>query len=62
MALLLGLDFGTGGVRVGVFDLERRTMLAEREARYPTRYPHPGLGGTVPARLVGGARARRRAG
>ena len=42
MTLLLGLDFGTGGVRVGAFDLERGTMLAEREARYGTRYPHPG--------------------
>ena len=42
MALLLGLDFGTGGVRVGAFDLERGTMVAEREARYGTRYPHPG--------------------
>ena len=42
MTLLLGLDFGTGGVRVGAFDLERRTMLAEREARYGASYPHPG--------------------
>ncbi|RBP09805.1 hypothetical protein DFR50_1203 [Roseiarcus fermentans] len=42
MALLLGLDFGTGGVRVGAFDLDRRVMLGEREARYGTRYPRPG--------------------
>ncbi len=42
MPRLLGLDFGTGGVRVGVFDLDRRAMLAEREERYPTRHPHPG--------------------
>jgi ribulose kinase len=42
MACFLGLDFGTGGVRVGVFDLERRAMLGERESRYPTRYPRPG--------------------
>ncbi len=41
MARLLGLDFGTGGVRVGVFDLEQGTMIAEREARYATRYPRP---------------------
>lgn len=42
MGLLLGLDFGTGGVRVGVFDLARRTLLGENEARYATRYPRPG--------------------
>ncbi len=42
MTLLLGLDFGTGGVRVGAFDTERRTVLAEREAVYATRYPRPG--------------------
>jgi ribulose kinase len=42
MARLLGLDFGTGGVRVGVFDLDRRAMLGEREERYATRHPHPG--------------------
>lgn len=42
MGLLLGLDFGTGGVRVGVFDLARHTLLGENEARYATRYPRPG--------------------
>jgi ribulose kinase len=42
MGLLLGLDFGTGGVRVGVFDLARRKVLGESEARYATRYPRPG--------------------
>jgi ribulose kinase len=42
MAHLLGLDFGTGGVRVGVFDLEARRMLGEREAPYRTAYPRPG--------------------
>jgi ribulose kinase len=42
MALLLGLDFGTGGIRVGVLDLASRTMLGEREAQYDTRFPHPG--------------------
>ena len=39
---LLGLDFGTGGIRVGVFDLDRAPMLAEREVHYPTRHPRPG--------------------
>lgn len=42
MPRLLGLDFGTGGIRVGVFDLDRGAMLGEREERYPTRHPHPG--------------------
>ena len=42
MALLLGLDFGTGGVRVGIFDLERGVVIGEREASYPTHYPRQG--------------------
>lgn len=42
MARLLGLDFGAGGVHVGVFDLERRAVVAEREASYGTRHPRPG--------------------
>jgi ribulose kinase len=42
MALLLGLDFGTGGVRAGLYDLESGRMRAEREAAYPTTYPQPG--------------------
>lgn len=42
MTLLLGLDFGTGGVRVGVFDLGNRRMVGEREVEYGTRHPRPG--------------------
>ena len=42
MARLLGLDFGTGGIRVGVFDLASRTMLGENEVQYPTSFPRPG--------------------
>ena len=42
MANLLGLDFGTGGVRVGVFDLATRQLVGERECAYTTRYPRPG--------------------
>ena len=42
MSLLLGLDFGTGGVRVGLFDLERRTIVATADEAYATRHPHPG--------------------
>ena len=42
MSLLLGLDFGTGGVRACVFDLAARRMLGEREESYDTVYPRPG--------------------
>lgn len=49
MAKLLGLDFGTGGIRVGVFDLETRAMLGEREEQYDTAYPRPGWAEQSPA-------------
>jgi ribulose kinase len=49
MAKLLGLDFGTGGVRAGVFDLETRHLIGEREAAYETRYPRPGWAEQSPA-------------
>ncbi|GLS21790.1 sugar kinase [Labrys miyagiensis] len=49
MPRLLGLDFGTGGIRVGVFDLDSRTMLGEREVQYETRQPHPGWAEQSPA-------------
>ena len=42
MAALLGLDFGTGGVRVGVFDLDHGRVIDVEEAAYDTAYPHPG--------------------
>lgn len=42
MTKVLSIDLGTGGVRAGVFDLERRKMLSLREASYETRYPKPG--------------------
>ena len=42
MSLLLGLDFGTGGIRVGVFDPERRAITATAEATYVTTHPYPG--------------------
>src|SRR4051812_16184362 len=49
MTRLLGLDFGTGGIRVGVFDLDTRAILGEREATYDTRYPLPGWAAQSPA-------------
>lgn len=42
MAHLLSFDFGTGGVRAGVFDLEARSMIAMSEAKYDTSYPRAG--------------------
>lgn len=42
MSLLLGLDFGTGGVRVGLFDLERRAIVATAEETYRTTHPRLG--------------------
>ena len=42
MPLVMGLDFGTGSVRVGLFDLETRAIVCEREAPYPTAYPRLG--------------------
>jgi sugar (pentulose or hexulose) kinase len=38
---LLGVDFGTGGVRVGIFDSEG-TAVAFHAVEYETRHPRPG--------------------
>jgi ribulose kinase len=42
MAFVLSFDFGTGGVRAGVYDLSARRMVANGEATYETRYPQAG--------------------
>jgi ribulose kinase len=42
MAKLLGLDFGTGSVRAGVFELDAGRMIGESEVAYETRFPRPG--------------------
>ena len=42
MPLVMGLDFGTGSVRVGLVDLGSRAVLCEREAPYATAYPKLG--------------------
>ena len=39
---MLGLDLGTGGARVGVFDLDTRSVVAMAEHAYPTAHPRPG--------------------
>ena len=41
MALLMGIDVGTTGVRAGVFD-ERGTQLAEASEACPHVTPGPG--------------------
>lgn len=41
MAVLLSLDYGTEGVRVGAYDVSG-TPLASAAASYPTTYPRPG--------------------
>ena len=42
MPLVMGLDFGTGSVRVGLVDLQTRAIVCEREAAYATAYPKLG--------------------
>lgn len=42
MSLLLGLDFGTGGVRAGLYDARSHKLVRVTEARYPTLYPRLG--------------------
>lgn len=49
MSLILGLDFGTGGVRVGLFDLERRAIVATAEETYRTAHPRLGWAEQSPA-------------
>ncbi len=42
MTLVLNFDLGTGGVRAGVYDVERRQMLSMSESSYATTYPRAG--------------------
>jgi ribulokinase len=42
MTLLLGLDFGTGGVRAGLYDLHSHKLVHVAEAPYTTQYPQLG--------------------
>lgn len=42
MAHILSFDFGTGGVRAGVYDTDRREMLGQTDAPYVTHYPRAG--------------------
>lgn len=49
LATILTFDFGTGGVRAGLYDTDRRAMRAMAEAAYPTRYPRAGWAEQDPA-------------
>lgn len=42
MSLLLGFDLGTGGIRVCLFDNEKRCIVATAGETYLTRHPRPG--------------------
>jgi len=42
MSRILALDFGSGSVRAGVYDVESRAMEASVEQPYPTTHPHRG--------------------
>jgi ribulose kinase len=41
MTTVLSLDIGTNGARAGVFDVERKRIVAKGEAGYPTRHLPP---------------------
>lgn len=49
MAHILSFDFGTGGLRAGVYDTDRRQMLAQAEATYATCYRRAGWAEQSPA-------------
>jgi ribulose kinase len=61
MTHLLSFDFGTGGVRAGVYDLDARSMIATTEATYATDYPRPGWAEQDPAEWSAALRAAGRA-
>lgn len=42
MSLLLGIDFGTSGVRLSAYDPDQGRFVGTTEAPYPTVHPHPG--------------------
>ena len=42
MSLLLGIDFGTSGVRLSAYDTDQGRFVGTTEAPYRTVHPHPG--------------------
>ena len=61
MAYVLSFDFGTGGVRAGLYDTSRRAMAATAEAPYATRYPRAGWAEQDPADWLAALRLAGRA-
>ncbi|UNK40210.1 FGGY-family carbohydrate kinase (plasmid) [Shinella sp. H4-D48] len=61
MAHILSFDFGTGGLCAGVYDTDRRQMLAQAEAPYATHYPRAGWAEQSPAEWRAALRAAGRA-
>ncbi len=49
MAYVLSFDFGTGGVRAGVYSTDRRSILSMADVPYATTYPHIGWAEQNPA-------------
>lgn len=41
MTKILTLDLGTNGARAGIYDIDRRRLIAKAEAGYPTRHLPP---------------------
>jgi ribulose kinase len=48
VAFVMGLDFGTGGVRAGLYDTQLGELVAVAEARYPTSLPRLGWAEQAP--------------
>lgn len=61
MAHILSFDLGTGGVRAGVYDTDRRQMLGQAEASYATTYPRAGWAEQSPADWLAALRQAGRA-
>ncbi|MCV3768907.1 FGGY-family carbohydrate kinase [Rhizobium sp. TRM95796] len=61
MAHILSFDFGTGGVRAGLYDTDQRKMLAQADAAYATHYPRAGWAEQQPREWLAALRAAGRA-
>ncbi|KAB7578369.1 sugar kinase [Verminephrobacter sp. Larva24] len=48
MAVVMGLDFGTGGVRAGLYDTSSGALIGVEEARYGTSHPRWGWAEQAP--------------
>jgi len=48
VAVVMGLDFGTGGVRAGLYDTSSGALIGVEEARYGTSHPRWGWAEQAP--------------